>query len=226
LAGVDLDRRHTGGANALGVVRGLLIALDHRDRLPVLQIGNGLHQQRGLAGAWARNEVQREHPRPGKARPIDVGQVVILAENIALDLDDTLLAQAGDMHAGKAATVMDRFARGAMGVVVIMVVMMIVIMGMVVTMIMIGGAGPMVVMVAVAAMGMGVGMRMPVAVSVAMAMAPVLIVMVMMVMIMVMRMVWRARLDGGLRIAATAYCTHQATSSSLTRIASPPVICS
>ena len=32
LAGVDLDRGRAGGADAVGVVRGLLVALDDRDR--------------------------------------------------------------------------------------------------------------------------------------------------------------------------------------------------
>ena len=115
LAGVDLYCRNAGGANPLGVVRGLLIALDHRDRPPVLQIGNSFDQQRCLARAGARNKVQREHPRLGEPRAIAIGQIVVLAENVALDLDDAFLAQAGDMHAGEAPAIMDRLARGVMG---------------------------------------------------------------------------------------------------------------
>jgi hypothetical protein len=40
LAGVDLDGRRAGGADAVGVVRGLLVALDHGQR------------QLGAAAAW------------------------------------------------------------------------------------------------------------------------------------------------------------------------------
>ena len=79
-------------------------------------------------------------------------------------------------------------------------------------------------MVAVAAIGMRMRTRTGMAMSMVMAMGP--IVAVVMGMIMAVRMVWRTRLDGGLRIAAAAYCTHQAISSSLTRISSPAVICS
>ena len=139
LAGVDLYRRNASGADPLGVVRGLLIALDHRNWLLALQIGNGLDQQRGLAGARTRDEIQREHPCLREARAVDIGQIIVLAENIALDLDDAFLAQASDMHTGKAAATMDRLAGGVVGMrmVVIGVVMMIVEMVMIVRMVMI-----------------------------------------------------------------------------------------
>ncbi len=93
-------RLGAGGADALGVVGGLLVALDHRDGELVLEIGDGPHQQRGLAGAGAGNKIQRQHALLRQRRTVGVGVRVVLAQNVALDLDDALLAHAGDMDAG------------------------------------------------------------------------------------------------------------------------------
>jgi hypothetical protein len=60
LAGVDLQRRRAGGADAVGVDAGLLVAFDHRHRQPAGEQLDGAHQQRGLARAGAGDEVQRE----------------------------------------------------------------------------------------------------------------------------------------------------------------------
>jgi hypothetical protein len=51
LAGVDLDRRRAGGADAVGVVRGLLVAFDHRQR----QLRRAPHAARGWwrTAAWS-----------------------------------------------------------------------------------------------------------------------------------------------------------------------------
>ena len=66
LAGVDLHRRGAGGADAVGVVAGLLVALDHRDGVARRQRGDGAHQQRGLARARAGDEVEGEDATPGQ----------------------------------------------------------------------------------------------------------------------------------------------------------------
>jgi len=60
LAGVDLHCRSAGGADPLGVARSLLVAFDHGDRPSVLQVVDRANQQRRLAGAGARDEVERE----------------------------------------------------------------------------------------------------------------------------------------------------------------------
>jgi hypothetical protein len=126
------------------------------------------------------------------------------------------------MHAGKAAAKMDGIARsaGQMGMIVVGV-------RMVVVMIMFVGTFAMVAMVAVAMaamrvrMGMCNGMRMAVSVAVV-----VVLTMVVVIMIVAVRRIRCAGFEGGLRAAAAADCTHQATSNSLRRISSPPVICS
>ena len=38
LSGIDLDRLDAGGADALGVVRGLLVAFDHRNGVAAFKI--------------------------------------------------------------------------------------------------------------------------------------------------------------------------------------------
>jgi len=59
-----------------------------------------------------------------------------------------------------------------------------------------------------------------------MAVGVAVVVVLTMVVIMIMHMVGCAGFEGGLRIAAAADGTHQATSNSLRRMSSPPVICS
>ena len=68
LAGVDLDRRRAGRADAVGVVGCLLVALDDMDSQPITQHLDGLHQQRGLAGSGAGDEVQRQNAVSGRGR--------------------------------------------------------------------------------------------------------------------------------------------------------------
>jgi len=46
----------------------------------------------------------------------------------------------------------------------------------------------------------------------------------MMVITVIVMMI--TRLDGGFSVATATYCTHHSTSSSLTRMSSPPVTCS
>ena len=136
LAGVDLDRRRAGGANALRVVRCLLIALDHGDREAFPQFADRARQQRRLAGARTRHQIQRESPASRQTRAVLRGIAIVLPENVAFDFDDALLRQAGDVNAGGARAKIDHgrgvFARGVMAVIV--VVGMPVIMGVTVIM--------------------------------------------------------------------------------------------
>jgi hypothetical protein len=62
LAGVDLHRLGAGLPNPLGVVRGLLVALDHRHRPAILQVRDRAHEQRRLAGAGAGHEIEAKTP--------------------------------------------------------------------------------------------------------------------------------------------------------------------
>ena len=61
LAGIDLRGRHAGGADALGVVGGLLVAFDDIDRHRALQQLDGLAEQRGLDRSlgWTRGSAQK-----------------------------------------------------------------------------------------------------------------------------------------------------------------------
>ena len=186
LAGVDLDRRRAGGADALGVVGGLLVAFDHADRKTVLQLGDGADQQCGLAGAGARDQVKDEHLVGAEARAVVGGETVVLAEDVALDLDDAVAAQAGDRLPGRVGAAIDKPGI-AMRVIVVRAMMMVM------------------------------------AVPVVMMMVMALMIMVM-VMIVIMAMIMRV-FDGRLAVAAAADRTHQSTSSSFTRISSPPVTC-
>ena len=99
LAGVDLDRRRAGRPDALGVVRGLLVAFDHRDRQPALQRLDRLDEQGRLARAGARDDVEREQPPGGEARAVVAGEGVVLGQNVPFDPDHALLAHARRMRA-------------------------------------------------------------------------------------------------------------------------------
>ena len=50
--GIDLNRAGAGGANALGIVGGHLIALDDRDAGPAGQLFDGAFEQRRLSSSW------------------------------------------------------------------------------------------------------------------------------------------------------------------------------
>jgi hypothetical protein len=140
--------------------------------------------------------------RGGEAGAVGVRQLIIFAEDVAFDLNDALLAQAGDVNAGKAAAEIDRVARRGVRMIMAMIMIETMVMSMVVVMM---------VMVAIS-MRMRVGMAGAITVMVMMRMA--------------VRLGLCAGLDGGWLIAAAADRTHQATSNSLIRISSPWVTCS
>lgn len=95
LAGVDLHRRRTGRANALGVVLGLLVAFDDRRRHAPAERLQGLHQQGRLAGAGAGEKVDGEDAVVAKAGAVARGIGVVLGEDAVLQLHHALLAGAG-----------------------------------------------------------------------------------------------------------------------------------
>ena len=138
-AGVHLHRLDPGGADAFSVVGGLLVALDHRDRQAVLEIRDGTAEQCGFARSGAGDEIQREGASPGEAAPVFAGVAVVLGEDVALDADDPLLAEARHMDAGKPATGIDEAFGLPKAVVIVMVVIMVaVLVGMIMRMVTLG----------------------------------------------------------------------------------------
>jgi len=105
LAGVDLDRGGAGGADAVGVEAGLLVALDHRDVQAgrvLFQRFDGRAEQRGLARAGAGDQVERGHAVRFEVRPVLLRHAVIGAQDVGLQLDGARLAHARHRHAGRA----------------------------------------------------------------------------------------------------------------------------
>jgi hypothetical protein len=107
LAGIDLQRGDTGGANPLGVVGGLLVALDDADRHLPLQRFDGPDQQRGLARTGTRHEVERKDAPLVEPPAVGRGIGIVLGENVLLDLHHARLAHAGRMDASRAGAVIE-----------------------------------------------------------------------------------------------------------------------
>lgn len=104
LAGVDLQGRYAGRADAFGVVGSLLVALDDADRHLVLEQFDGSDQQGGLASAGAGNEIEREDATFVEIASVFGGIGVIFGEDILLDLHHARLAHARHMGTGRAGT--------------------------------------------------------------------------------------------------------------------------
>ena len=138
----------------------------------------------------------------GEARAVFRREAVVLAENVALDLDDAAAGQAGNLLTGGVCRTID-----AVGRAMIMMVVMIMVMVMRVMMI--------VIIVVMTMMMMTVMVMMT---------SMMMTVMVMMVAVVIMMMI--TRFDRGFAVTAPTDSTHHSTSSSLTRISSPPVTCS
>lgn len=136
----------------------------------------------------------------GEARAVFRREAVVLAENVALDLDDGAAGQAGNLLAGGVCRTID-----AVGRAMIMMVVMIMIMVMRVMMTI-------------------VGMTMMMMTVMVMMTSMIMAMIVMMVTVVIMMMI--TRFDRGFAVTAPTDSTHHSTSSSLTRISSPPVTCS
>jgi len=100
-SGIDLNRGRPSSADTLRIARGLLIALNHRDRPAVPQRANGRDQQCCLAGAGAGDEVQRKDPVLLETGAVGVGKCVILGKDITFDADDPLRAEARHVDTGR-----------------------------------------------------------------------------------------------------------------------------
>lgn len=92
--GVDLHRRHAARPDAIRIVGGLLIAFDDDNLEPAFELLDGFDEERGLAGAGARHQIEGEHPALGEPRSIYCGIVIVTGKNVALDLDEPLLSEA------------------------------------------------------------------------------------------------------------------------------------
>ncbi len=142
----------------------------------------------------------------GEPRTILGRQPIVLAENVPLDLNDASARETGNL--------LTRRIRGAIdvivgGMIMRMNVIMIVMAMMMVTMFVIVMMVTMMMVVPV----MMSGMIMAVIVSVGMV-----------VLTVIVRMI--SGLDGRLAVTTATHRAHYSTSSSLTRMSSPPVTCS
>jgi hypothetical protein len=90
LACVDLHGRRAGSANTVGIVRCLLVALDHSQRSLALPALDGFDQQGGFPGAGAGDEVEREDAALGEQVPVNQRIPIVLCQQILLDLQDAL----------------------------------------------------------------------------------------------------------------------------------------
>src|SRR3989338_3256140 len=108
LAGIDLQRRCAGGTDARGIVVGLLVALDHGERMRTVQGSDGFYQQGGLAGAGAGHQIEREDAARRQVTAVLIGIAVVLGEDVALDLHHARMAHAGRMRACRSRTRIDR----------------------------------------------------------------------------------------------------------------------
>ncbi|CAI8740595.1 protein of unknown function [Methylocaldum szegediense] len=106
LAGIDLQHRNAGGAYALRIVLGLLVAFDHADVEPLLEFRDAALQQRGLAGTGARKQVNGQNAVAFEKLPVASGMGVVAAEDVLFDANDALLAEAVDTQSGRTAAVM------------------------------------------------------------------------------------------------------------------------
>src|ERR1700691_1498291 len=88
-AGIDLNRRASGGADSLRVERSLLIALDDADRNFSAQLANRTFQQRSLAGARRAHQVEGHDLAAFQPSAVVLGEVIVFGEDVLLELKRT-----------------------------------------------------------------------------------------------------------------------------------------
>jgi hypothetical protein len=228
LAGIDLQGGDTGCPDALGIVRGLLITLDHAYRQLAFEQLYGFDQQRRLAGTGAGNQIEGKNAPLVKSLTIRCGVGVVLGQDVLLDLHHPRLAQARHMRPGRAGAVVE-IAGDAMFVVTVFVSVGMAML-MLATMDMRMGV--------FTAIGMMMRVGMPFGCSMIMAVGMVALCLMLMVVavrmhraiLMDVGMLVRPRLDLDFPRTTTAYRTHKpispdcySISISLTRISVPPV---
>ncbi len=102
-AGVDLHGGSAGRADAIGVERGLLVALDHRNRNAAFERLDRAHEERRLAGARTRDEVEREDAAVAQRSPVRRRECIVLRKDVLLDLHDARRREAGRMRCAEPA---------------------------------------------------------------------------------------------------------------------------
>ncbi len=141
----------------------------------------------------------------GEARAVFCREPVVLAENVAFDLDDAPAGETGNLLPGRIGRTVD--VVGSM--IMLMIMRATVIMRVIIVM------GTMLVLV-IMIMAVMVMMMSGLIMAVIMSMSMMMLVIVMII----------TGFDGGLAVAAATHRAHYSTSSSLTRMSSPPVTCS
>ena len=128
--GVDLDGVGAGAGDALGIGRGLLVALDHADLAAARGLGDGALQQRGLARSRRAHQVDCPDPAPLQPGPVVRREVVVVREHALLDREQVgagldgvgvrvrvrlprLATAAGHAHAGSLRTATDVTTRSS-----------------------------------------------------------------------------------------------------------------
>ncbi len=142
----------------------------------------------------------------GEARAVFCREPVVLAENVAFDLDDAPAGEAGNLLPGRIGRTVDVVGSMIMLMIMRATVIMRVIIVMVTMLVNM-------IMMMMAVMVMMSGLIMAVIVSMSLMMLTVIVMMI-------------TGFDGGLAVAAATHRAHYSTSSSLTRMSSPPVTCS
>lgn len=142
----------------------------------------------------------------GEARAVFCREPVVLAENVAFDLDDAPAGKAGNLLPGRIGRTVDVVGSMIMLMIMRATVIMRVIIVMVTMLVNM-------IMMMMAVMVMMSGLIMAVIMSMSLMMLTVIVMMI-------------TGFDGGLAVAAATHRAHYSTSSSLTRMSSPPVTCS
>lgn len=142
----------------------------------------------------------------GEARAVFCREPVVLAENVAFDLDDAPAGETGNLLPGRIGRTVDVVG----SVIMLMIMRATVIMRVIIVMVTMLVIMIMIMMMAV--MVMMSGLIMAVIVSMSLMMLTVIVMMI-------------TGFDGGLAVAAATHRAHYSTSSSLTRMSSPPVTC-
>ena len=97
-AGVHLDRGSPRAPDEIRIDRGLLIALHDAQRKLAAKVLERANEERGLARARARHQIERHRRRLPQRRPVLGRQLVVLPEQIELELHDARLRLSRPHH--------------------------------------------------------------------------------------------------------------------------------
>src|SRR6266496_1694564 len=90
-------------ADAIGIERGLLVAFDHRDRNAASKRLDRAHEERRLARAGARHQIQCKDALIAKYPPVERRERIVLREDVLLDLHDARARETGTVMSAEAA---------------------------------------------------------------------------------------------------------------------------